>query len=220
MSRRPAVFLDRDGTLVHARHYPSRPKDLVLFSGVGAELRALQAAGFALVVITNQSGIAQGYFTGADLLRMHDHLRAELAAEGVRLDGVYFCPHHPDGTVAELARRCDCRKPEPGMLRRAAGDLGLDLARSWFLGDILDDVEAGHRAGCCSVLVDLGTEGLPPSPARTPDFVGRDTVHALRIVRAVEGLADGVELDYRPERWGVPVGTRQPVRDAALWTKV
>ncbi|MDP9355104.1 MAG: HAD family hydrolase [Chloroflexota bacterium] len=202
MSGRPAVFLDRDGTLVHARHYPSRPEDLVLFAGIGAELRALQATGFALVVITNQSGIARGYFTEGDLGRMHDHLRAELAAEGVLLDGVYFCPHHPDGSVASLARRCDCRKPEPGMLRRAAGDLGLDLERSWFLGDILDDVEAGHRAGCRSVLVDLGTEGVPTSSERTPDYVGRDTVQALRIVREVEGLAEGGELDYRPAGWG------------------
>ena len=196
-----ALFLDRDGTLVHARHYPSRPEDLVLYDGVGPALRAVQAAGFRLVVITNQSGIAHGYFTAADLGRRHDPLAAELARFGVRLDGVYFCPHHVDGIVPELAVACDCRKPQPGMLTRAAADLGLDPGRSWFVGDILDDVEAGRRAGCRTVLVDLGTEPPPADPLRRPDYVARDAPHALGIVRAVEGIGPAVDLGYRPDRW-------------------
>ena len=158
-----ALFLDRDGTLVEPRHYPSRPEDLILSADVGPELRALQSAGFRVVVITNQSGIARGYFTEPDLHRMHDHLADQLTEFGVRIDAVYFCPHHPDGAIAELAVACECRKPEPGMLLRAANDLNLDLTRSWFVGDILDDVEAGNRAGCRTVLVDLGTEPPPPS---------------------------------------------------------
>jgi len=99
----PAVFLDRDGTLVHVRHYPSRPEELVLYDGVAAELRRLREAGFRLVVITNQSGLARGLFTVDDLVRMHDHLSAELDRFGARPDAVYFCPHHPDGSVADLA---------------------------------------------------------------------------------------------------------------------
>ena len=199
----PGLFLDRDGTLVHARHYPSRAEELVLYDGIGPGLRALQAAGFRLVVITNQSGLARGLFTEADLGLMHDHLAAELARFGVRLDGVYHCPHHPDGIVPALATACDCRKPEPGMLLRAAADLGLDLDRSWFLGDILDDVEAGNRAGCRTILVDLGTEAPPSNRLRHPTAVARDTRHALRIVAAVEGLGPDTDRDYLPASWAL-----------------
>lgn len=198
---RPAVFLDRDGTLVHPRHYPSRPADLRLYDGIGPRLRRVQAAGFRLVVVTNQSGIARGYFTEDDLARMHDHLAAELAREGVRLDGIYHCPHHPDGVIPALSVRCACRKPEPGLIRRAAANLALDLPRSWFIGDILDDVEAGNRAGCRTILVDLGTEARPAHPLRRPAYVARDTRHALDVVAQYEGLASGVELDYAPARW-------------------
>ncbi|HLH24159.1 MAG TPA: HAD family hydrolase [Chloroflexota bacterium] len=198
----PALFLDRDGTLVRPRHYPTRPDELSLFDGVVPELRRLQALGMRLVIITNQSGIAHGYLTEADLARMHAHLSAELAAGGVRLAGIYHCPHHPDGAVPHLAIRCACRKPEPGMLLRAAAELGLDLRRSWFVGDILDDVEAGNRVGCRTVLVDLGTESPPPSPVRTPAYIARDTRHALQIVRAVVAHGDAaVDLRYRPPRW-------------------
>jgi len=200
MSHR-SLFLDRDGTLVESRHYPSHPEQLVLYPGVIWELRRLQAAGFRLVLVTNQSGLAHGYFDQGQLDRMHEHLATQLRRGTVVLDGVYVCPHHPEGTVPELAIACDCRKPHPGMLIRAASDLDLDLARSWFVGDILDDVEAGNRAGCRTVLVDLGTERSPERPGRWPDYVGRDTVHALRIVAAVEGIVVPVELGYRPPAW-------------------
>lgn len=196
-----AVFLDRDGTLVEARHYPSRPEELVLCAGVGPELLALQHAGFRLAVITNQSGIARGYLTEADLEAMHLHLRRELAAEGVWLDAIYACPHHPEGTVAPFNIDCDCRKPAPGMLLRGATELDVDLTRSWVVGDILDDVEAGNRAGCRAVLVDLGTEHTPESALRAPAAVARDTCHALRIIRAVEGIGPPAALDYRPRSW-------------------
>ncbi len=197
----PAIFLDRDGTLVHPRHYPSRPEHLRLYEGIGVPLARLRRAGFRLVVITNQSGIARGYFTVADLAAMHEHLARQLEAFGVTLDGIYFCPHHPDGVIAGLAVRCDCRKPRPGMLVRAARELNLDLARSWLVGDILDDVEAGKRAGCLTMLVDLGTEPAPQSPLRDPDFVARDTRHALQIIAGVEGLAPLPDITYRPESW-------------------
>jgi D-glycero-D-manno-heptose 1,7-bisphosphate phosphatase len=196
-----AVFLDRDGTLVHPRHYPSRPADLQLYHGIGAGLRRLQAAGFRLVVITNQSGLARGYFGEAELRRMHEHLARELARLDVRLDGVYYCPHHPEGTVPELAIACDCRKPEPGMLLRAAAELALDLDRSWFVGDILDDVEAGNRAGCRTLLVDLGTEPPPASSLRRPCAVARDTRHALEIIAAAERLGPAADLSYIPAGW-------------------
>ncbi len=208
--KRRALFLDRDGTLVHPRHYPSRPEELRVYAGIGRELRRFQEAGFRLVVITNQSGLARGLFSNADLQRMHAHLIAELTGAGVRLDGIYHCPHHPDGVIPELSVRCRCRKPEPGMLLQAAADLDLDLHHSWVVGDILDDVEAGNRAGCRSVLVDLGTEPPPDQPHRRPDFVARDTRHALRMIRAVEQFGPAVDLAYRPPSWQRGTGSVIP----------
>ena len=198
---RRALFLDRDGTLVHPFHYPSRPEHLRLYDTIGPELCSLQEMGFDLVVITNQAGIARGYFTEADLQRMHDYLISELSSLGVHLSGIYHCPHHPDGVIPELATRCSCRKPQPGMLLKAARDLEIDLQRSWFVGDILDDIEAGNRAGCHTVLVDLGTESLPSQPLRQPTFVAPDTSQALRIIRTVESLAPDLNLLYRPSTW-------------------
>jgi D-glycero-D-manno-heptose 1,7-bisphosphate phosphatase len=211
----PAIFLDRDGTLVHRHHYPSRPEHLRLYEGIGAPLSALRRAGFRLVVVTNQSGIARGYFTEADLAAMHEHLARELAAFGVALDGFYHCPHHPDGVVEGLAVRCGCRKPEPGMVLRAARELRLDLARSWLVGDILDDVEAGKRAGCRAVLVDLGTEPPPQRPLREPDFVARDTRHALEIIAGAEGLAARPDVSYRPAGWRGPFELNQALIEAS-----
>ncbi len=200
--RSAAIFLDRDGTLVYSSVYPSRPEQLRLYEGIEQGLGLLQEAGFRLVVVTNQSGLARGLFTDDDLGRMHTHLADELARSGVRIDGIYHCPHHPDGVVPGLAVRCDCRKPAPGMILRAATDLSLDLASSWFVGDILDDVEAGNAAGCRTVLVDLGTEAAPPRPSRRPDYVARDTQHALRIIAAVEGVGPAEpDVDYRPHGW-------------------
>lgn len=201
MSNYPAVLLDRDGTLVEPRHYPSSPAELVLFPNLAPQLRQLRRAGFRLAVVTNQSGLARGYFTTADLARMHGYLREQLGREGVEIDGFFFCPHHPEGEIPELAVECACRKPEPGLLLEAAAELRLDLKRSWFIGDILDDVEAGNRAGCRTVLVDLGTEPAPESPLRTPHYVARNTEHALRIVRAVERLGPDVETGYLPDAW-------------------
>lgn len=196
-----AVLLDRDGTLVLPAHYPSHPEELRLYDGICPELSDLQKAGFKLVIITNQAGIARGYFTEDDLRVMHEYLTDQFARAGVRLDGIYYCPHHIDGVIPDLSIRCDCRKPQPGMLLRAAADLDLDLRRSWFVGDILDDVEAGNRAGCRTVLVDLGTEPLPQASERIPDYVARNTIHALRIIKARVGINSNADLTYRPARW-------------------
>lgn len=202
MSNKRAIFLDRDGTLVEPRHYPSSPDELQLYPAIATELRQLQEAGFQLVVITNQSGIARGYFTESDLHRMHDHLARRLADEGVQIAGFYHCPHHVDGVVPELTRRCDCRKPQPGLLLQAAAEHGLDTERSWMVGDILDDVEAGNRAGCRTILVDLETENAPQTISRRPDFIAKSTDHALQIIRSQEGLGPAVDTAYQPKCWG------------------
>ena len=151
MSGRPAVFVDRDGTLIVEKHYLSDPAEVELIAGAGEALRRLAEAGYALVVITNQSGIARGRFTAADYERVQQRVRELLAAQGVRLDGVYYCPHHPDFTGP-----CDCRKPGLELYQRAARDLGLDLERSICVGDRIADVEPARRFRGRAVLVRTG----------------------------------------------------------------
>jgi D-glycero-D-manno-heptose 1,7-bisphosphate phosphatase len=205
-----ALFLDRDGTLVEPRHYPSQPSDLVMQRGVGPLLRTFQRAGWKLIVVTNQSGIARGYFSEADLERMHDHLREMLRVWGVSLTGIYACPHHIDGVVPRLAIPCRCRKPQPGMLLSAAAEHDLDLSRSWMVGDILDDIEAGNRAGCRTVLVDLGTELAPDRPERRPRLVTRSTAEALRAIAFAEDLLprSAPPPRYRPPQWSAVAARR------------
>ena len=159
-----AVFVDRDDTLVVNRHYGSDPDAIELLDGVAEGLRALRKAGYKLILVSNQSGVARGYFDEAAVGRMHDRLQRMLDAHGAALDGLEYCPHHPEGEVVPYAVRCACRKPAPGMLRRAARKHGLNLSASWMVGDIAADVEAGKRAGTRTVLV-----GPEPSPI-TPDF--------------------------------------------------
>ncbi len=183
----PAVFLDRDGTLIHNHHYCRDPKLVRLLPGVGQALRWLSAGGYRLIVVTNQSGVARGYLTEKELATVHAALRRRLARGAIHLDGIYYCPHHPEGLVPAYARTCTCRKPGPELLVRAASDLGVDLARSWCVGDVLADVEAGNRAGCRTVLLDLGTEPLPQAPVQTPTYVARNLPHAARLILAADG---------------------------------
>lgn len=165
----PAVFLDKDGTLIEDVPYNVNPERVRLCPGVVAGVQRLYAAGYALIVITNQSGVARGYFPEAALAPLEQHLRALL---GVPLTGFYYCPHHPEGTVPDYAIACNCRKPKPGMLLRAAVAHGIDLSRSWLIGDILNDIEAGHRAGCRAVLIDNGNETeWVLTPGRSPDYI-------------------------------------------------
>src|SRR5690349_10719996 len=139
-----AVFLDKDGTLIEDVPFNVDPDLIRLSPHAGAALRLLQQAGHGLFVVSNQSGVARGLFAEEALLAVERRLRALLLDEGVRLDGFYYCPHHPDGSVRRYATRCMCRKPMPGMLRNAAREHGIALEESWMIGDILDDVEAGN----------------------------------------------------------------------------
>ena len=181
----PAIFLDKDGTLIEDVPYNVDPALIRLRPGAGVALRRLQAAGFRLIVVSNQSGVARGLFAEEALGTVESRLRALLAGERIALDGFLYCPHHPDGVVPAFARSCDCRKPAPGMLLRAARAFDLHLGRSWLFGDILDDIEAGHRAGCRSVLVDSGGETLwKLTPARTPDAIAPDLLTAAQVALA------------------------------------
>jgi D-glycero-D-manno-heptose 1,7-bisphosphate phosphatase len=155
---RPAVFLDRDGTVIEEVGHLGEPERVVILPGVPEALRRLSAAGFALVLVTNQAGVARGLFTEEDVAAVNGRTAELLAAEGVSLDGVYHCPHHPDFTGP-----CDCRKPEPGMLRSAAKDLDLDLAGSWMVGDHPSDAGAARAAGARPIIVRTGHGLLPGS---------------------------------------------------------
>jgi histidinol-phosphate phosphatase family protein len=181
-ARRPAVFVDKDGTLIEDLPYNVDPARIRLAPGALAGIAELGRAGLPLVVVTNQSGVARGYFDAADLEAVHWHLRAIVEAAGAELAGFYFCPHLPEG-VNEFAMECDCRKPLPGLVRRAADDLDLDPARSWFIGDTWMDVAAGRAAGCRTILVGPDVRLIPDlPPEHRPDHASRHFLGAARII--------------------------------------
>lgn len=194
MSRpdRRAVFLDKDGTLVEDVPYNVDPALVRLTPHAPEGLARLHEAGYRLIVISNQSGVARGLFPVGALAAVEGRLRSLLGGSGVPLEGFYFCPHHPEGTVAEFAVACGCRKPEPGMILRASADHGVDPGRSWFVGDILDDVEAGRRAGCRTVLIDNGNETeWRLTPDRTPDHKARDLAEAAALIASADAVEEG-----------------------------
>lgn len=172
-----AVFLDRDGTINEEVGYLDNPADLRLIPGAAEAIRLLNDAGVPVIVVTNQAGIGRGYFSEARVKAIHERLAKLLAAHGAHLNAIYYCPHHPDDG-------CDCRKPNPGMLKRAAEEHGIDLGRSFVVGDKVSDVEAGRRAGCRTVLVltGYGTEAQEMFKRLDfqPNFTARDLLEAVR----------------------------------------
>lgn len=168
----PAVFLDRDGVIV-ADEGLSTDLDPAPLAGVGPVLRRLAEAGYRLVLVTNQAIVARGLATEAEVSAAQERLIDRIVAEGgPRLDGAYFCPHHPNATLEAYRAACDCRKPRPGLLLRAARDLAVDLPHSTMVGDRVTDVIAGRAAGCRTVLVRSGAHDAPP--IETPDAIPPD----------------------------------------------
>jgi D-glycero-D-manno-heptose 1,7-bisphosphate phosphatase len=155
----PAAFLDRDGVINLDHGYVARREEFEWVPGVREGAAQLHRAGFALVVITNQSGIGRGLYTEADFLRLTDWMSGEFAAAGAPLAGVYFCPHHPIDAVGEFRKVCGCRKPAPGMLLKAAAELSLDMGRSVVFGDKASDLQAAEAAGVPERVL-LSTDGL------------------------------------------------------------
>jgi D-glycero-D-manno-heptose 1,7-bisphosphate phosphatase len=175
MSKR-FVLIDRDGTINVEKHYLSDPDQLELYPGVGPALKRLRDAGFGLAVITNQSGVARGYFDLARLEQIHGRLRALLAAEGVTVDGIYICPHGPDDD-------CTCRKPLPGMVEQAVAEHGFDPAQAFMIGDKEVDVELGHAVGAVSFLVRTG-HGAKHVAGTKAEHVVDDLAAAAEIILA------------------------------------
>lgn len=165
--KKRAVFLDRDGVLIHEVDYLSDPRKLKLIDGAAQAVARLRCAGYKVIVVSNQSGVARGMFSLDRLQQVHRRLRAELKAQGARLDGLYFCPHHPEAPLARYRRNCLCRKPFPGMLRQAVRRFKLSIAHCYMVGDSTVDLEAALRAGCRPLLVRTGKGG-------------RDGVHPVR----------------------------------------
>jgi D-glycero-D-manno-heptose 1,7-bisphosphate phosphatase len=190
-ARRPGVFLDLEGTLVEPMDDCADPARLRIMPGAGAALARLQRAGLALVVVTDQSGLAQGRFTRSEFARLQTSLLQRLSDDaGVALEDVAVCPHAPD---AQGRPACLCRKPAPGMLLRMAHRHAIDLAASWMVGDTLDDVEAGHRAGAGGLLLDCGGETVwRRSPMREPDAVLADWPALAAHVETMQRARDAV----------------------------
>ncbi|HEY4182051.1 MAG TPA: D-glycero-beta-D-manno-heptose 1,7-bisphosphate 7-phosphatase [Kofleriaceae bacterium] len=156
MPTRRCVFLDRDGVINTEVAYLHDPEQLEIIAGVPQAIAQLSRTGAAVVVVTNQAGIARGKYTEHELAAVTARVDEILAAAGTHLDRTYFCPHHPDAGIGDYKRECRCRKPAPGMLEQAATELDLDLARSILVGDKITDLQAGRAAGCATVLVRTG----------------------------------------------------------------
>lgn len=157
----PVAFLDRDGVLNVDSHYLHRADQLEWIDGVPEAIRLLNDAGFLVIVVTNQSGVARGFYDEAAVGALHDHMRDYLEARGARIDAFYYCPHHPEGKVAAYAMRCDCRKPGTGLFEQAARDWRVDRARSFMIGDKDIDVEAATAFGIRSARFDAASDKLP-----------------------------------------------------------
>lgn len=188
-----AIFLDKDGTLIEDVPYNVDPARLRFTPRAFEALHLWRDAGYRFVVVTNQSGLHQGRFDRAALSALHNALEAQLAQGGITLDGFFACPHLED-------EKCECRKPQPGLLLEAARMLNLDFENSWMVGDILNDVEAGQRAGCRSVLLDVGheTEWIS-GPLRIPELRCKDLLEAARTTLKSSGQATHVADDVRIE---------------------
>lgn len=180
-----AVFLDRDGTIAEEVGYLDHPSRFRLLPGSAHAIRLLNDNGWKVVVVTNQSGVARGFFSEEMVGQVNDLMRSELAAAGARVDGVYYCPHHPSSGVAPYVVDCDCRKPKPGLLLQAATELNIDLGQSWMVGDRYGDVAVAHAASVQSALVLTGY-GRDEWEARgkiwvhQPDLVAEDLLEVAR----------------------------------------
>lgn len=178
-----AVFLDRDGTVIQERGYLNHPDALELISGAADAVALLNRSGFKIIVVSNQSGVARGYFPEDLLQSLHQKMSALLAKRGARLDAIYYCPHHPCAGEPPYRKDCDCRKPKTGMLERAAEEFPIDVAQSYLVGDKMSDMQTAKNAGCKAVLVMTGygkgewefNRARVPS---APDYIAADLLDA------------------------------------------
>lgn len=186
---RRCIFFDRDGTLLEERNYLSDPAQVALIPGAAEAVRMARAAGYLAVVLTNQSGVGRGYFRMQDVEAVHRRMEEMLAAEGARLDGIYICPHAPE-------EDCACRKPRTGLVERAALELGIDLSRSWMIGDKAADIELAANAAMKSVLVMTGY-GEASASGVSATILAPDVLAAVRGILAATA-AEGAKAPEAP----------------------
>lgn len=180
-----AIFLDRDGTLNEEDGHITSPDQFRLYSFAAEAVRLINEAGWRAIVLTNQSGVARDYLTEDTLLRIHEKMEESLRLQGARIDAIYYCAHHPDYGSPPYRRDCDCRKPKPGLVERAAKDFNLDLSRCYVIGDRYRDIEAGHAAGARGVMVMTGLgrreyENERRHWPRQPDHIAGDLLESVK----------------------------------------
>jgi len=175
-----AVFLDRDGTIVEDVGYMNNPRQIQFIPGSIDAIKKLNEAGYKVVVITNQAGIARGLITEDMLQTIDKTLHKWILNGGAHLDGIYYCPHHPEHGVHPYKQDCECRKPHPGLIKRAHRDLDIDLSQSFMVGDKATDIQAGRRAGTKTILVESGRgEGEKPRLKEKPDYIAKNLLQAV-----------------------------------------
>lgn len=179
-----AVFLDRDGTIARDVPYCSRPEDFALLPGAGKAIKLLNDAGFKVIVITNQSGVSRKYFSEEILVKIHRKMMNDLAGFGARIDAIYYCPHHPDDD-------CDCRKPKPGLILKAAQEHNIDLVASYIVGDKPQDIEAGIAAGCQTVLLSPRGKLKPDTGNAKHSIVVKSLAQAVKYIIGAKELEPG-----------------------------
>jgi D-glycero-D-manno-heptose 1,7-bisphosphate phosphatase len=183
LAKRKAAFIDRDGVVNKDNDYVYAIEDFIILPGVIDSLRLLRNSNYLLVLVTNQAGIARGYYDEQDLFRLHSYMQLLLKPNQAEFDAIYFCPHHPDGVVPNYTKVCQCRKPSPGMLLKAAEDLNLDLSQSILVGDKLSDINAGKRAGLCITALVRSGHSFSEREALQTTIVAEDLLDAaLKII--------------------------------------
>jgi D-glycero-D-manno-heptose 1,7-bisphosphate phosphatase len=188
--KRPAIFMDRDGTVNEQMGYINHIRRFVLLPGSAEAIRLLNQHGFMAIIVSNQSGVARGYFPIDLVYEVHDHMERLLRREGAVLDGILFCPHYPDGKVPKYSRSCDCRKPRTGLIEQACRQFPIDMANSYVIGDRCTDMELASRSGLKGILIKTGyglgdLKYVVPTSPYQPFHVAEDLLDAVRWI--VEG---------------------------------
>jgi D-glycero-D-manno-heptose 1,7-bisphosphate phosphatase len=204
-----AIFLDRDDTLIEDPGYINDPEQVKLLDGVPEALIQLKALGYKLIVVTNQSAVAHGIVTEKVLGEIHDRLKQLLADKNAFLDRIYYCPYHPEGVVPKYCKESNCRKPSPGMLLKAADEMDIDLGQSWCLGNSSRDIEAGLRAGCKTILIDMPpAHQRQPASSLSPAGVNPD-YKAVNIKEAVNIVKKYLRSSAEQQKQAQPIPTSQ-----------
>jgi D-glycero-D-manno-heptose 1,7-bisphosphate phosphatase len=203
-----AIFFDRDDTLIEDLGYISSPDQVKLLTGVPRALIELKALGYKLVVVTNQSAVARGIVTEKVLGDIHNRLKQLLAEKNAFLDGIYYCPYHPKGVVKKYRQDSEFRKPNPGMILKAAKEMDLDLDQSWCVGNSSRDIEAGLRAGCKTILIDLPSRKLQLKPGEPrPDCKAINIKEVVNIIKKYHRSPVETEVETQPE----PIEQAEPI---------